>query len=155
MGGLGAMVYAAHRPGFFHAAASFSGLLHPLADARPLLGLFARFTPDPAAIWGDPRGQRRVWARHDPRELAHDLRGTALFISAGNGRPGPLDDPDATRDAIEPRVLAESQAFVRRLRELAIPAEVDFYGPGTHSWPYWQRELRRALPLLLAAVREH
>jgi diacylglycerol O-acyltransferase / trehalose O-mycolyltransferase / mycolyltransferase Ag85 len=30
---------------------------------------------------------------------------------------------------------------------------VDFYGPGTHDWPYWQRELRRALPSLLNAMR--
>jgi diacylglycerol O-acyltransferase / trehalose O-mycolyltransferase len=29
---------------------------------------------------------------------------------------------------------------------------VDFYGPGAHNWPYWERELRRALPVLLGAL---
>src|SRR5207244_956658 len=24
-----------------------------------------------------------------------------------------------------------------------IPHTTDFYGPGTHSWPYWERELQR------------
>jgi diacylglycerol O-acyltransferase / trehalose O-mycolyltransferase len=28
-----------------------------------------------------------------------------------------------------------------------------YYGPGTHTWPYWERELHRSLPLLLGALR--
>jgi diacylglycerol O-acyltransferase / trehalose O-mycolyltransferase len=58
MGGLGAMGYAARHPGMFGAAASFSGVLHPLADAQWLLGLFGSFADDPLAIWGDPDAQR-------------------------------------------------------------------------------------------------
>ena len=152
MGGLGAMVYAARHPGFFRAAASFSGLLHPLADAGSLMGLFRSFTPDPRAIWGDPVRDREVWARHDPTELAARLRGTTLFVSSGDGRPGPFERPGAGRDTIEPTVLRESRAFVTRLRQLGIPVHTDFYGPGGHRWPYWERELARALPLLLAAL---
>jgi len=91
MGGLGAMGYAARNPGLFRAAASFSGLLHPLQDADFLLGLFSAFTPNPRAIWGDPATERAIWARHDPTALADRLRGVPLFVSAGNGRPGPLD----------------------------------------------------------------
>jgi len=152
MGGLGAMAYAARHPGFFRAAASFSGLLHPLADTSLLLGLFRSFTPDPLAIWGDPARDRGVWARHDPTELAARLHGTALFVSAGDGNPGPLDKPGATGDRTEATVRRESYAFVNRLRQLGIPVHADFYGAGTHSWPYWQRELERALPQLLAAL---
>jgi S-formylglutathione hydrolase FrmB len=33
-----------------------------------------------------------------------------------------------------------------------VAVRTDFYGPGTHNWPYWQRELRRALPLLLRGM---
>ena len=149
MGGLGAMGYAARHPGMFRAAASFSGLLHPLGDADFLLGLFSAFTPDPRAIWGDPRRDREVWARHDPTELAPRLRGTPLFVSSGNGRPGPFEPSGASDDRIEPTVLRETRAFVARLRELRIPVRADFYGAGIHDWPYWERELRRALPLLL------
>jgi diacylglycerol O-acyltransferase / trehalose O-mycolyltransferase len=152
MGGLGAMDYSARHPGLFVGAASFSGLLHPLGDTNFLLGLFSRYTPDPLAIWGDPSRQRDVWTSHDPTALAARLRGTRMFVSAGDGQPGPLDAADAEPDPIERTVLRESRAFVGRLRRLRLPAQVDFYGPGTHDWPYWERELRRALPLLLGAL---
>ena len=57
-------------------------------------------------------------------------------------------------DAIEPRVLRESRAFVRRLQALDIPAQTDLYGSGSHDWPYWERELERALPTLLGGLTE-
>jgi len=149
MGGGGAMAYAARHPGMFRAAASFSGLVHPLADAGWLRGLIANYTSDPDAIWGDPHADRGVWAAHDPTELAPKLKGTRLFVSAGNGHPGPLDDAGGEGDTIEPVVERESRAFAARLRAAGVPVTTDFYGPGTHDWPYWERELRRALPLLL------
>jgi diacylglycerol O-acyltransferase / trehalose O-mycolyltransferase len=136
MGGLGAMGYAARHPGLFRAAASFSGLLHPLGDVDMLLGLFSAYTPDPRAIWGDPAGDdRTIWARHDPTELAERLRGTPLFVSAGNGHTGPLDAAPGGNDRVEPTVLRESRAFVSRVRQDHIPVHTDFYGPGTHAWP--------------------
>ena len=152
MGGLGAMGYAARHPGLFGAAASFSGLLHPLQHADFLLGLFSAYTPDPRAIWGDPTSDDAIWARHDPTELAGRLNRIRLFVSSGNGRPGPLDRSAQGTDRIESTVLRESRAFVSRLHELHIPVQADFYGPGTHTWPYWQRELERALPTLLQAL---
>jgi S-formylglutathione hydrolase FrmB len=140
MGGLGAMDYAARSPGLFAAAASYSGVLHPLAHPRLWLGLFSANTPDPLAVWGDPVGDRRTWAAHDPTELASRLRGTRLFVASGNG---------AGRDQVEATVYGESRAFVARLARLHIPVQTDFYGPGTHEWRYWQRDLKRSLPLLL------
>ena len=57
------------------------------------------------------------------------------------------------------RTAASRRRSIRRtwrspsaLQRLHIPATIDFYGPGTHSWPYWQRELHRALPILLRAL---
>jgi S-formylglutathione hydrolase FrmB len=149
MGGLGAIDYAARRPGLFAAAASFSGLLHPLADPAWMSGLFAAHTADPDAIWGNPRRDRSGWAAHDPTALAGRLRGTRVFVSAGNGRPGPLDAAGRPADTVEPVVLRQSRAFVRRARARGIAVRADFYGAGTHDWPYWERELQRALPLLL------
>ena len=90
-----------------------------------------------------------MWAAHDPTELASKLGGTRLFVSAGNGQPGPFEDAGAQRDAIEPVVEGESRAFAAALREAGVPVTTDFYGPGVHDWPYWERELRRALPVLL------
>jgi diacylglycerol O-acyltransferase / trehalose O-mycolyltransferase len=151
MGGLGAILYAARSPRRFRAAASFSGVLHPAASPG-LLDLFAAYTTDPRAIWGDPEADRDVWRRHDPTVLAPALRGLSLYVSSGDGRPGPLDDPDAGRDAIEADVNGQSRAFSDRLRRLRIPAVRRFYGPGRHHWPYWERELKRALPLLLGPI---
>jgi diacylglycerol O-acyltransferase/trehalose O-mycolyltransferase len=146
MGGLGAMDYAARHPTVFAAAASYSGVLHPLEHPRYWLGLFAARTSDPEAIWGDPASDRGDWAAHDPTELAGRLRGTRLFVASGNGRLA------GRRDPIEATVDTESHAFVARLHRLRIPVRTEFYGAGTHSWPYWQRDLRRSLPLLLGAI---
>jgi diacylglycerol O-acyltransferase/trehalose O-mycolyltransferase len=154
MGGLGAMSYAARHRRVFAAAASFSGLLQPLGDTRWLLGLFSMYTSDPLAIWGDPNAQMSTWAAHDPTALAGRLRGTRLFVSSGNGKPGPLDRAGRSRDGIEATVDRESRAFAARLRGLGIRATTDFYGPGTHDWPYWERELERSLPVLLGTTRE-
>jgi diacylglycerol O-acyltransferase / trehalose O-mycolyltransferase len=145
MGGLGAMDYAARHPGLFAAAASYSGVLHPLEHPRSWLGLFSTETSDPRAVWGDPAMDRGVWAAHDPTALAGRLRGTRLYVASGNGEHG------GKRDAIEATVYAESRAFVARLRKLRIPVRADFYGPGTHTWRYWRRDLKRSLPLLLGA----
>jgi diacylglycerol O-acyltransferase / trehalose O-mycolyltransferase len=152
MGGLGAMSYAARHRGMFAAAASFSGLLHPLADTQLLLGLFSARTSDSLAVWGDPAAQRRTWAAHDPTALAAGLRKTRLFVSSGDGRPGPFDRAGRPRDRVEAIVERESRAFTARLRRLRIPVRTDFYGRGTHSWPYWQRELARSLPVLLRST---
>jgi diacylglycerol O-acyltransferase/trehalose O-mycolyltransferase len=151
MGGLGAMVYAARPTGEFRGAASFSGVLNPTSDTD-LLALFGSYTSDPLAIWGDPRADRAVWERHDPTFLAERLRGVSLFVSGGDGRPGPLDPSGGGLDRIEATTFRESKAFVARLRELRIPVETSFYGPGRHRWPYFERELLRALPHLLAPI---
>jgi diacylglycerol O-acyltransferase/trehalose O-mycolyltransferase len=153
MGGLGAMDYAARRPRMFRAAASFSGVLHPLATPDLWLGLFASYTDDPDAVWGDPREDRASWRRHDPTALLPALDGIPLFVSAGDGRPGPFEDGRGDTDPTEVEVGKETRAFVRRAKALGVPVRSDLYGAGIHDWPYWQRELYRALPLLLGAIR--
>ncbi len=149
MGGLGAIAYAARHPGVFGAAASFSGLLHPLADPGFTTGLFAAHTPDPYAVWGDPRRDRRVWGRARPDRARRPAARHPTVRLVRRRAPRPLDTHDTPPDTIERVVLRQSRAFVRRLRAERIPARADVYGPGTHSWPYWERELQRALPTLL------
>jgi diacylglycerol O-acyltransferase / trehalose O-mycolyltransferase len=153
MGGLGAMDYAARQPRMFRAAASFSGVLHPLGAPRYWLGLFSNYTDDPRAVWGDAKDDRDVWGRHDPTALLPALAGIPLFVSAGDGRPGPLERGQSKRDPTEAEVGAETHAFVRRAKALGVPVQADLYGAGIHNWPYWRRELHRALPMLLGATR--
>ncbi|RKF25466.1 esterase family protein [Micromonospora globbae] len=152
MGGFGAMSYAARHPGMFRAAASFSGVVHPSRDASYWLPFFGRTGLDPYDLWGDPLAQRHIWAAHDPYHLAKRLRHTALFVATGDGTAGGPFDPPGTTDGLEALIHAENVAFVDRLRELGISVRTDFYGPGRHSWPYWERELHRALPTLLGAL---
>jgi S-formylglutathione hydrolase FrmB len=155
MGGLGALDYAARHPGAFRAAASFSGIVHTrlsAAESDGYVGLVRDQGGDPARLWGDPVTDAAVWAEHNPYDLAGRLRGVPLFISAGDGEPGPLDPPGTAPDSIERSIHAENVAFAGHLRALGVPAHIDLYGAGTHSWPYWQRELHRAWPMLRAAL---
>jgi diacylglycerol O-acyltransferase/trehalose O-mycolyltransferase len=156
MGGLGALAYAARHRGLFRAAASFSGIadtrLSP-QESKRYMGLVRSQGDDPSHLWGDPRRAAAVWAAHNHYDLAPKLRGTALFIAVGTGQPGPLDPPGTAASTIESSFAAENAALARRLRALKIPAQFGFYGPGTHSWPYWQRDLHQAWPLLQHALR--
>jgi S-formylglutathione hydrolase FrmB len=144
MGGLGAMLYAAHWPHLFRAAASFSGILDT-TNWQP-----------PPQVWGDRSRQTDLWRQHNPLDRAADLRDVSLFVSYGNGNPGPLDTrgtPAEEARQTEQQLAPGNAAFVHRLSDLGIPATVDACGPSTHSWPYWQRELHRALPRIMDALQ--
>jgi S-formylglutathione hydrolase FrmB len=159
MGGLGALAYAARHPGMFKFAASFSGIVHTrlqgdVPGRDVVVEAAGAAGEDAARIWGDPDAQASVWAEHNPYDLAGKLRGTELMLTAGNGKPGPLDEPGTPEVAqtIEANLFPENEAMAARLRELGVPATIDLYGPGTHSWPYWQRGLHRAMPRILAQL---
>ncbi|MBG0822354.1 esterase family protein [Planomonospora sp. ID91781] len=147
MGGFGAVSYAARHPGMFRAAASFSGVLDTTESAPWLL---ERHGEDPRDLWGPPGGSEQ--AAHNPVALTSKLAGVRLYVSCGDGAPGPLDDPSAARDDGEATLLTQSQEFARRAGKAGLEVTTDFYGPGTHSWPYWRRALERSLPLLMDAV---
>ena len=80
--------------------------------------------------------------------LAGNLRGMRLFAWTGNGQPGPLDsgDPNPGAQAIEAGVHELTTLFHGELVERGIPIDYHDYGPGTHTWPYWRRDLRETLP---------
>jgi diacylglycerol O-acyltransferase/trehalose O-mycolyltransferase len=158
MGGFGAMSYAARHPGMFAAAGSYSGAVHtqynaPVASSFLMAGI-AAWGSDPLALWGDPVLQRDIWAAHNPYDLAPLLRGTKLYVAAGNGEPGPLDDPVTTGplDAVEVLIGGMNTAFTQRLKELGIEATVNLYGPGSHTGPYYDRSLRESFPMLMKAI---
>ncbi|WP_113692130.1 alpha/beta hydrolase [Amycolatopsis albispora] len=156
MGGFGALSYAGRHPGMFRAAASYSGVVHTTLGGEPgargLMELIAGFGEDPLKLWGDPVEQARIWAAHNPYDLARRLRGTAVFIASGNGEPGPLDPPGTAADPLEEVLGAEAVATADRLREVGVSVTTCLYGPGTHTWPYWERELHRSLPMLAKAM---
>ena len=137
----------------FRAAASYSGVVHPLLDGFPagIMEGLVEFGEDPLALWGDPVAQRRIWKAHDPYYLGERLRRTPVFLSVGDGTAGPFDPPAlrCTRGRTE---LAEPCGG-RQVQKVGVRLRTDFYGPGTNTWPYWERELHRSLPMLLGALR--
>lgn len=156
MGGQGALLYAARHPGMFKAAAAYSGSVHPLLNdesVNRVMGFFAGQGNDPLRVWGDPVAQRDVWAAHDPFHLAKRLRSIPVYLSCGDGTTGPLDAPGST-SALEADFNRQNQALASELeRSGARHVITHFYGPGTHGWAYWQRELHSSLPMLLDALR--
>ncbi|HEY3470746.1 MAG TPA: alpha/beta hydrolase family protein [Amycolatopsis sp.] len=154
IGGYGAMAYAFQHQGMFAAAASYSGVPNTLFPGIPvwIIGILARAGIfNYLQLWGDSFGMRPLWSARNPYDHVADLRGTALYVSCGNGQTGPLDPPGQA-DVLEPSALLSSQSFTDRLRQAGIPVTVDYYGPGTHSWPYWQRALHGSWPVLAGGL---
>lgn len=153
MGGLGSLLYAGRHPGMFQAAASFSGVVHPLAEGGPewVMGFVERYGFDPLRLWGDPVEQRSVWEEHDPAFLAKGLRRIPVYLSCGDGTAGVFDEPGAV-NPLEEHLLVENEQTAAALRDAKVEVTTDFYGGGTHSWPYWERGLHRSMPMLLDAL---
>ncbi|MCX4831600.1 esterase family protein [Streptomyces sp. NBC_01016] len=153
MGGQGALLYAARHPGMFKAAAAYSGSAHPLLNDEStsrIMGFFAGQGDDPLRVWGDPVAQRDIWAAHDPYHLAKRLKSLPVYLSCGDGTAGPLDPAGTTTNALEADFNRQNHALAAQLRKAgAKHLTTNFYGPGTHTWPYWQRELHASLPMLL------
>jgi diacylglycerol O-acyltransferase / trehalose O-mycolyltransferase len=155
MGGLGALAYAARNPDTFRAAASYSGVVHTRLTVQQQWGYVQLLQTEGEpylGLWGHPERDTEVWAEHNPYDLAEGLRGIPLYVSIGTGDPGPLDAPGDSVDQIERSLARENEAFAARLTELGIPAQLSFYGPGTHTWPYWERELRASWPMFEQAL---
>lgn len=156
MGGLGAMLYAARFPGAFAAAAAFSGYLdtlyghEPGDDSTGWGPSLACPGTDWRRVWGDPDGQAGIWHAHNPADLAGRLRGVRLWVASGNGKAGSLGGLPFT-DPVEAGANDHAHAFADRLRALGVPVTARFFD-GQHDWPYWQRDLHEAYPLLLDAL---
>jgi len=104
MGGLGAVDYAAARPGYFGSVASLSGILSIQRPESPPAfdGLSASLSGSidgPGAqpethqdVWGDPADQEFYWSAHNPVALVENLRATRVLVTSGDGTPYSPDD---------------------------------------------------------------
>jgi S-formylglutathione hydrolase FrmB len=151
MGGFGAMSYAARHPDLFVAAASFSGAVDNMDSGGEAADALAPADGQmPTGTWG-PRATEEVrWRAHNPVDLAENLRGLSLTVRTGNGQPG--GTYGGGPDAIEAGVHSMSTIFHDRLLALGIPHVWEDYGPGSHDWPYWERDLRNTLPAIMATL---
>lgn len=134
MGGHGAMKLAAEHPGTFGFAGSFSGAVNPS------LPLYQSLIQE--CKWGDPAVDEVVWRDNDPTETPSNLRGVSLFIRSGDGTPGPHDPGGNGTDIVETVVKMMNDAFVAALDAAGVRGVDVAFGPGTHTWPYWEDDLR-------------
>lgn len=158
---------ATRHPDLYDAVASYSGCARtstPAGEAAVRTVVAVAAGADATHMWGPPGDPR--WETHDPYLNAEKLRGTAIYVSSGDGTPGPYDVVGADRPHGSPPLeeqlvvggLLEAAArtctvdLADRLRELSIPATFHLPSYGTHSWRYWQDELHRSWPLLAAAI---
>ncbi|GAA1788714.1 alpha/beta hydrolase family protein [Actinomadura chokoriensis] len=158
-GGFGAMSYASRHPARFVSAASFSGA--PDIASNPVVAAGAAAVVSyiavaldgvgPDAIFGSPLTDAINWRGHDPADLASNLRGMRLSLYTATGVPGPLDPPapDPAAIGIEALTHVSTVSFHRRLDELKIPSRYTNYVFGTHTFPYWARDLRQYIGPLM------
>jgi esterase/lipase superfamily enzyme len=142
MGGDGALKYAAKHPDLFVAAHAFSGAVD--------LNVLAQFLEQGPA-YGPYATQEARWRGNNAWDLADNLRGLDLALRTGNGlRGGPYGNgPWPGIDPIEAGVHLANDSLHARLRQLGIAHVWDDYGPGGHTVPYWNRDLRLSLPALM------
>lgn len=157
MGATGAMNLITRHPDLYEGVAALSGCFDTSQDSSrdSVRGTVAYKGGNPDNMWGPPGDP--AWEEHDPYLLAERLRGKEIFLSTGNGLVGPYD-LGAGSDALTVGAPLEVGTFVctitydRRLRELGIPARVVYRPWGTHTWRYWQDDLKTAWPTLEDAL---
>nr|WP_324192510.1 alpha/beta hydrolase family protein [Nocardia transvalensis] len=162
MGGGAALTLAAYHPDQFRYAASYSGYLNPTAPGMPEALRAAMMDAggyNIDSMWGLPGDPR--WQRHDPTlaaKLLHE-HGTRLWISSGNGIPGPRDPLRGPVDAyhltnaavLESIALGNTRAFQARWNSLGGGnATFDYTPIGVHFWRYWIDQVHKMLPDLSA-----
>jgi S-formylglutathione hydrolase FrmB len=156
-GGFGSFSYAARHPDLFVAAAAFSGApdiaRNPVAKTAASAVVSGTMTGlngvQPYAPFGDPVADDIVWQGHNPATIVGNLRHTDLQLWAGNGEPGPYDDPtdpNPAGTAIERFTYQSTTFFAEAATTEDVPFALHDYGAGTHTWPYWARDLRQWLP---------
>ena len=148
MGGYGSLMFAAHRPDLFVAAASLSGAVDSNLPANgAVLSLSPTFqNAQPDAIYGPRATQEVRWHGHNPTDLADNLRPVDLQVRSANGIPNPGigENPtsaDTVSCIVEGGVYMASVSLHDKLDSLGIPHLWKDYGAGCHTKPNFVREL--------------
>ncbi|MDK8478639.1 alpha/beta hydrolase family protein [Corynebacterium pseudodiphtheriticum] len=166
MSATSSLLLAAHNPGMFDATGSFSGCAETNSPmGRAAVGLTVnRGGAHPDQVWG-PMGSQRA-LENDALLQAEFLRGTAIYVSNATGLIGERETAEGLRaQGIPEQALSANQAnlaiagggieavtnacthrFVAKLNHLGIPVHHHKPAVGTHTWSYWQDDLRTSWP---------
>jgi S-formylglutathione hydrolase FrmB len=145
MGGDGAIKYAARHPDMFVSASAYSGAVD-LSVVRPAEAAVGLDDDQPLGSYETEQIRTRAV---NPADLAMNLRGLRLSLRTGTGRDG----AGKLIDVVEAVVHAANISLNNRLDALGIAHVWDDYGPGTHTAPYWSRDLGLDLPLIMRTFR--
>lgn len=162
-------------PGRFQAIGSYSGCAEtstPIGYQFINIVTGMRGGANLDNMWGPYPGPG--WVDNDPVAGAHRFipqrdNGTLpkMFISTGNGLPGPHESmenwrlrnsiPALANQAIVGGIIEAATQYctanlARRFGDLGIPATFDFAPNGTHSWGYWQDDLKQSWPMMADAM---
>ncbi|MFC8043324.1 alpha/beta hydrolase [Nocardia sp. NPDC057353] len=171
MAGTSVLLLAITKPGLYRSVGAYSGCAQtsdPIGHRLVQMSVETWGGGDVRNLWGPPEAPG--WAANDPLVHAEKLRGTTLYLSSGSGLPGRYDrlgDPFMMGDPDNPAQLANQIVIggiieagtayctgnlANRLAELDIPATVAMAPDGSHSWGYWQDDLKRSWPTLAAGL---
>jgi len=160
MGAQAALMLAERTGTLYSAVAAFSGCYatsSPAGQAELSFVIHSKGA-EPDNMWG--RLDDPDWAAHDVLAHAGALRGKAVYVSSGNGLPGPhetLSNPDLG-DAVlggGPLEFAVNYCTTQlrnRLHLIGVSATFDFTATGTHSWPYWRDQLVASWPTIARSL---
>lgn len=159
-GGFGALSYAARHPDTFVAAAGFSPAADVFRDPRARAAGTAVVASTMTQLngvqayapFGDPATRALTWQGHNPASLVGNLAASDVALWCGTGAPGPLDPPGTPYSGTEALVRESTTYFLQAAGTEGVRVGFTDYGAGTHSAPYWARDLRQWLPRLQAVL---
>jgi diacylglycerol O-acyltransferase/trehalose O-mycolyltransferase len=169
------LTIAQKHPGRFQAIGSYSGcaetstpigyqFINIVTGMRGGANLENMWGPYPGEGWTD---NDPVWGAWRFKDQMGRGQLPAMFISTGNGLPGPHESlanwrlrnniPALANQAIVGGIIEAATQYctanlARRFGELGIPAHFDFAPNGTHSWGYWQDDLHQSWPMMAQAM---
>ena len=166
MSATSSMLLAEHNPKFYDGVASFSGCY---ASSKPVPAEFVNVTLNRGGVsreqmWGPLGGPE--WQRNDVHTQAEGLRGSQIYVSNGTGLAGEWDMPNGPKlgkanplvasvsssvlvvegGAIEAATNTCTHDLKKKLESMNIPANFVLRNTGTHSWSYWEQDLRDSWP---------
>lgn len=160
-GAEGALMLAERNPGLYQAVAGYSGCyntLEPLGKEITDL-VVINGNANSELMWG-PYGSPD-WHAHDLFANAAGLRGTTVYLSSGNGLPGPHEKPGVPQ--LERRIIIGglleagsnlcTNQLVPVLQNAGVHVVRSAQPVGEHDWPYWRDELARSWPVIEARLQ--
>jgi S-formylglutathione hydrolase FrmB len=150
-GGFGSTTYAARHPDLFSSVASFSGAPEISRDPEVAVGAagviyataYGLDGVQPEAMFGSAVTNRINWQGHDPAMLIDNLHSTSIHLWTATGVNGPYDPaPNPGGTGIEALTHGSTMRFHDHLVEAGVPSDYRDYTFGTHTWPYWTRDLK-------------